>query len=287
MAPVYLDGELGISELIGPNTDFAIGAFGGGFADGYNGTRGGAYLKKPAAATEVDSPPAFITVQPRSTIPLNAAVRAKDITRRIRDSDTADISNCPMIKAASTSSSGALAGRNRSSFPMSPWNFPSGRKPIPRELRVVWLQRRSSRRNQLSSFLGARAPHVHLSDAAAQFQRQPHRGHSVQPDRFSSYRLGGILPFASEFPLTLPGYFYQEISAKRFVLLAGQYTLPLDRDNRWAFTAVAATAAVRYVEGVEQPGNWHSGVGWHPLSFVKRRMAGRPGLCLRHRRHSQ
>jgi hypothetical protein len=86
-------------------------------------------------------------------------------------------------------------------------------------------------------------------------------GTSVASDRFSSYRLGGILPFASEFPLTLPGYFYQEISAKRFVLLAGQYTLPIDRDNRWAFTAVAATAAVRYVDGLEQPGNWHSGVG--------------------------
>ena len=33
----------------------------------------------------------------------------------------------------------------------------------------------------------------------------------MEADRFSTCRLGGLLPLASEFPLSLPGYYYQEI----------------------------------------------------------------------------
>src|SRR5258707_1797343 len=53
-------------------------------------------------------------------------------------------------------------------------------------------------------------------------------GSSAKADRFSAYRIGGVLPLASEFPLTLPGYYYQELSATRFVLFNGNYYLPLD-----------------------------------------------------------
>jgi len=40
-------------------------------------------------------------------------------------------------------------------------------------------------------------------------------GTSVDADRFSAYRLGALLPLVSEFPLSLPGYYYQEISATK------------------------------------------------------------------------
>src|SRR5208282_6371354 len=43
VAPVYLDSELGFVNGLGPNTDFAIGAAGGGFADSYNEIRDGTY----------------------------------------------------------------------------------------------------------------------------------------------------------------------------------------------------------------------------------------------------
>ena len=43
-------------------------------------------------------------------------------------------------------------------------------------------------------------------------------GTSLKTDRFSAYRLGGALPLVSEFPLTLPGYYFQELSADRFLL---------------------------------------------------------------------
>ena len=59
----------------------------------------------------------------------------------------------------------------------------------------------------------------------------------------------------------MPGYYYQEISAKRFVLLGGNYLVPLDKKQRWNLDAMAATAVVDYLPGLEQPGHWHSGVG--------------------------
>ena len=60
-------------------------------------------------------------------------------------------------------------------------------------------------------------------------------GSSVDPDRLSTYRLGALLPLVSEFPLSLPGYYYQEISAKSFGLFGVNYIIPLDEKQRWNF----------------------------------------------------
>jgi hypothetical protein len=70
-----------------------------------------------------------------------------------------------------------------------------------------------------------------------------------------------LLPLVSEFPLLLPGYYYQELSAQKFVLLGGNYFVPLDRKGRWNVNVMAATAVVDYLPGLEQPGNSHTGVG--------------------------
>src|SRR5690242_3469690 len=43
IAPVYLDSELGFVHGLGPQTDFALGAAGGGFADSYYEIDGGQY----------------------------------------------------------------------------------------------------------------------------------------------------------------------------------------------------------------------------------------------------
>jgi hypothetical protein len=86
-------------------------------------------------------------------------------------------------------------------------------------------------------------------------------GTSLSADRFSTYRLGSLLPLISEFPLALPGYFYKEISAEQFVLAGGNYIAPLDKKKRWNISIAATTAVVDYLEGLEQPGNWHTGVG--------------------------
>jgi hypothetical protein len=86
-------------------------------------------------------------------------------------------------------------------------------------------------------------------------------GGSINADRFNAFRLGSILPMASEFPLDLPGYYYEELSADRFALFNLQYSLPLDSKRRWNLTAHGSTAYVNYLQGLAQPGNWHTGVG--------------------------
>jgi hypothetical protein len=69
------------------------------------------------------------------------------------------------------------------------------------------------------------------------------------------------LPLIAEFPLSLPGYYFQEISARRFALLSGQYSIPIDEDKRWNVTAIGTVASVNYVTGLSQPGHVHSGAG--------------------------
>ena len=266
VAPLYMDGELGISQFIGPNTDFGIGLSGGGFADGYNEVRGGKYLKSESFSGHGGgaSVNVYHRFNPGQLIPLNGVLRMEGrYSAYIRDSDTADNFELPGDKGSIHVRSGLRFGGQE------PLMLPD----VAMEL-SLWQESQFRANSGWYGFNNDREVHIssHLFWARGlltyTFPKLQHSftvnltgGTSAEADRFSSYRLGGILPFAAEFPLTLPGYYFQEISADRFVLLAGQYSLPLDRENRWAFTAVAATAAVRYVEGVEQPGDWHSGVG--------------------------
>src|SRR6202000_167402 len=100
-----------------------------------------------------------------------------------------------------------------------------------------------------------------LTNSGQSFYVNLTAGTSVDADRFSAYRLGALLPLVSEFPLSLPGYYYQEISARQFVLLGGNYIIPLDKKKRWNVNINAATAGVDYLSGFKQPGDWLSGVG--------------------------
>src|SRR5882672_6183037 len=43
-------------------------------------------------------------------------------------------------------------------------------------------------------------------------------GAILNADRFSAFRVGGALPFTSEFPFYLPGYFFEELSTEDFGL---------------------------------------------------------------------
>ncbi len=64
----------------------------------------------------------------------------------------------------------------------------------------------------------------------------PARGHTIEvattagvtadTDPLSSFRLGSALPFRSEFPLILHGYFVEEIFARRFWLVNASYRFP-------------------------------------------------------------
>src|SRR4030095_1051075 len=85
-------------------------------------------------------------------------------------------------------------------------------------------------------------------------------GAVINPDRFSAYRLRGALPFSSEFPFYIPGYFYEDLSTKDFGLLYGLYAIPLGPSKSWRIFAGGATSVSKYVDGLGQSNDWNSGV---------------------------
>ena len=108
-------------------------------------------------------------------------------------------------------------------------------------------------------------------------------GTSVDADRFSAYRLGGFLPLVSEFPLSLPGYYFQEISARQFVLFNANYLLPLDQSQRWNLDVNASTAVVDYLPG-DRPARQlaHRRGRRHSVSLAVRPVENHARLRLRH-----
>ncbi len=267
VAPVYLDSELGISGVLGEHTDLGIHLAGGGFADTYEEIRQGIFRPQESfwGHDGEGGLSLYHLFNPSQRIPLNGVLRGlAHYSLYDRTDDTAPDFRLPGDHTTFSLRTGLRwGGREPTLFPslameLSLWyegQFRSesgayGSAAEPRKLEpeshLFWGE----------AFLGYTLPEwkhsIYLNLTA---------GTSVEADRFSAYRLGGLLPLISEFPLSLPGYYYQEISAKQFALLSGTYLLPLDREQRWNLNATASTAVVSYLPGLEQPGDWHNGVG--------------------------
>jgi len=87
-------------------------------------------------------------------------------------------------------------------------------------------------------------------------------GTTESSDALSSFRLGSALPFRSEFPLILHGYFVEEVFARRFWLLnlACRFPLPPVPD-RVKLQLSFDWAHVDYAPGHRLPRNDLRGVG--------------------------
>jgi hypothetical protein len=266
IAPTYIDSELGFVGALGPNTDFAIGLAGGGFADGYNEVRGGAYLPGESFdgnGAEI-SASVYHLFNPGDEIPLNFVLRGTaHYSFFNRNDDTATNFALPGDHGDFSVRTGLRWGG------VEPTLFP----PLAMEL-SVWYEGHLRSDSGAYGFDGDRElkeqSHLFWMEAALAYTLPKSQqsfyvrltaGTSVDADRFSAYRLGGFLPLIAEFPLSLPGYFYQEISARQFVLLNANYLLPLDEKKRWNLDVNAASAFVDYLPGESQPGNWLNGVG--------------------------
>jgi len=270
VAPVYLDSELGFVNGLGPHTDFAIGVAGGGFADSYNEIRGGTYY--PTESFDGNggeiSASVYHLFNPGDEIPLNFVLRGTaHYSFFNRDDNTAANFRLPDDHGDFSVRTGLRWGG------VEPTLFP----PLAMEL-SVWYEGhlRSdsgsygySTNNAYDRELKEQS-HLFWTEAALAYTLPKSQqsfyvrltaGTSVDADRFSAYRLGGFLPLVAEFPLSLPGYYFQEISARQFVLLNANYLLPLDPPKCWNLDINAASAFVDYLPGESQPGNWLNGVG--------------------------
>jgi hypothetical protein len=266
LAPTYLDSEVGFVGLLGEHTDLGIGFAGGGFADNYWEIRQGQYLQSESfdGYGGEGSVSVYHLFNPEQLIPLNGILRGIVHYSTYADTDrTAKNFESPDNRYNFMVRTGFRFGGKE------PILFPS----LAMEL-SVWYEGEFRTDAEPYGFRGDRKvnaqSHLFWGQAllAYTFTNINHNmyisligGSSIDADRFSAYRLGALLPMASEFPLSLPGYYYQEISARSFVLLGGNYLMPIDRRQRWNIDLTAATAVVDYLPGFDQPGHSHSGMG--------------------------
>jgi len=276
VAPVYADSELGFINGLGPNTDFGLGLAGGGFADGYNEIHGGTFYPSQSFAgngAEL-SASLYHRFNPAARIPLNYILRgvAHD-SFYTKNNDTAGDFQLPPNHADFNLRTGLRWGG------VEPTLFP----PLAMELSVWYeghLRSHPGHYGSQEACTLERQSHLFWTEAALAYTLPESQqsfyvrltsGTSLEADRLSAYRLGGFLPLVSEFPLSLPGYYFQEISARQFVLCNANYLLPLDNGKRWSLDLNASTAIVDYLPGEGQPGNSLTGVGGGLLYYSQSR----------------
>lgn len=278
LAPTYLDSELGVSGALTPYTDIGIGLAGGGFADSYNEIRDGTFYESESFdgyGGEM-SLSLYHLFDPGREIPLSLVLRGiGHYSVYARDSTTASTFSLPNDHLDGGMRAGLRFGG------VEPTLFPA----LAMEL-SVWYEGHLRTASGYYGYDNDRElnfqSHLFWSEAALSYTFPNSQniyvrltaGTSIDADRFSAYRLGGFLPLIAEFPLSLPGYFYQEISARQFVLLNANYLVPIDKKDRWELAFNASTAVVDYLPGEGQPGSWLSGVSGGS-SGIHHRTAGK------------
>ncbi len=267
VAPTYIDSELGISQALGPQTDVGVGLAGGAFADNYYEIQQGKYLKQQSfdGYGVTGSSSIYHLFNPGQRIPLSGILRGElHYAAYDPNSDTASDFTTPQNLTSFNVRTGFRLGGKppllvpdmaaevsvwyQSDFRLNPSDYGFASNPY--------------HVNSVSQLVWGRLLFAYTLPASKQtFLVSITAGDSAGADRFSAYRLGGNLPLGAEFPLTIPGYYYQELSATRFALINGTYAFPLDAKKRWSLTATGSAAVMEYLPGLEQAGNWNSGVG--------------------------
>lgn len=282
LSPVYIDSELGIRNLLSPHTDLAVGLNGGGFADSYYEFRQGRYLREESFMGHAVEGylAAYHLFNPDALIPLYGIARVGARESFFdRESRTSPDFQVPDNLTTLNWRAGLRWG---------------GAEPLlqPAEDLELSLWYDGQRRDdaQRYGFGGDREiePVTHRFFGRAMFAYtfptyqylsvSLSGGMSVHADRLSAFRLGSALPFSTEFPLSLPGYFYQELSARHFGLGSVTLCWPIGHSQRWNVFGSVASAYVDYLPGLEQSGNWNTGVSggisYYPPSKAWQVMAG-------------
>ena len=267
LAPGYVDSEFGFRNALGRSTDLGLGLAGGGFADNYTEIRRGQYLQGESflgngGNGSLNAYHHFPKIGP---VPLAGILRVEERFASFGSHGGTDPGfmvppNEPEFVARTGLRLGGvepvmiptmaaeLSAWYEGHFRENPGEYGyAGDRRVERESQLYWTR-------ALLVYNKPKSENRFIVNLSA--------GGTAQADRFSAYRLGGNLPMGSEFPLPIPGYYYQELSARRFVLLGGSYILPLARDGRSWFARINGDSAlVDYLPGLEQRGKLNSGVG--------------------------
>jgi hypothetical protein len=264
IAPTYLDGEWATRDALGANTDVALDFQGGAFAADYDEMRAGRWFRDQSfkgydGGVGVDL---YHLFNPGRLVPLYGIVRGgfRYFTFD-RDSETGARFVLPHDQPVASLRLGLRFG---------------GQEPVlvpDRAAEIsVWYDDEmrmepgtygydGDRRVQsnVQRFLARALLMYTLADSGQRFSVQAAGGASVHPDRLSAFRLGGTFTMSAEFPFAIPGYAENELSARNFVLLGGDYSVPIDAAKRWRVGFGASVAHIDATPGLEQPHAWNTG----------------------------
>ena len=265
LAPVYLDSELGIKNAFGAFSDAGIGLSGGGYAFGQTEVFRGDEKRGESFIGHGGGP--SLTAYPHlghvGPVPLSGVVRVSaSYADYIRDYATAPQFVLPHDEWSGAFRTGLRLGGQ-----------PPGLDTAPALEVSAWWESHVRERTASYGYNGDRVAQERtnlywsrvlfaytLKDgvrlgAATSF------GGGTDVDRFSAYRLGGMLTQNSEFPLVLPGYFSQEISARQFAHVSLRAGAALDDKKKYTVNVFAAGASITPVAGTDAGGARHAGVG--------------------------
>lgn len=266
VAPVYMDSELGFRGLLGQNTDLGLGISGGGYANSYYEIRDGKYYREESFTGHGAEVPLSVyhLFNPGQMIPLNGVFRVSPgYTVYERDGKTSPYFQLPDDHASLNYRAGLRWGGQEPVIqPDMAMELSAWYEGKVRDKSGEYGYNGDREMEEVAHLFWTRALIAYtLTNSQQSFCASMTAGTSVEGDRLSAYRLGGDLPLSSEFPLILPGYYFQEISARQFVNLTGQYSVPIDPSKRLSVTGIGSMAFVDYTPGTGQSGNFHSGVG--------------------------
>ena len=264
LSPAYLDGEWAVRNALGDQTDFAVGLSGGGFDSDYDEIRAGRWVREESFTGHDGGVEArlYHLFNPGQRIPLNAILMGGfRYVAYLRDGRNPPDFAVPADQPIARVRAGLRWGG------VEPVLAPDMAAEV-----SAWYEGEARLRAGPYGFGGdrdvqsrvqrffARALLAYtLPQSEQRFTVELQGGASVHPDRLSAFRIGGVLPLDTEFPLNVPGYYEGEFSARNFMLVGASYSLPIDAARHWRGGVGAAAARIDYTPGLEEPHAWVSG----------------------------
>ena len=265
LAPVYLDGEVGFTNAFGHYSDAGIGLSGGGYAFGqtevYRGDekRGESFIGH-GGGPSFSAYPHLGHVGPA---PLSGVLRiAASFTDYIRDSATAPQFVLPQDEWTASFRAGLRLGGQEPGLDVAPaMEVSTWWETRAREHSVAYGYNGDRTAQGQTNLYWSRILFAYTTDDGQRLGAGTSYGGGTNVDRFTAYRLGGMLIMNSEFPLTLPGYFAQEIAARQYGHVWLRGGIPLDGQKKYVANVFAAAASISPVAGTDPGGARHAGVG--------------------------
>jgi hypothetical protein len=283
IAPVYIDSELGIPDGFGPFADAGIGFSGGGYAFGQTEVFRGDERRGESFVGHGGGPSfsAYSRVVKIGPVPVHGVFKAAaSYADYRRNGSTAPQFVLPPNEWTASFRGGLRMGGQ-----------PPGLDKSPAGEASVWWESRAREHSVAYGYNGDRVAEGQTNlywtrlfinyamKDGVRLGAGTSFGRGIGVDRFSAFRLGGMLLNNSEFPLPIPGYFGQEISARQYAHAWLRMGRPLDGDNRFVVNFYAAGASITPVTGTDAGGAQHLGLGTG-LEFAPRKAPFRGMISL-------